>query len=109
MRSKAIIRKNCGSSGNQSYNNGATLIISQINNICEEIFMKVLFSFHPTRDIPKDSAYPILVGTCLGHQTYFIKNMTKDSLLTEDDAISVKKCISEIAQKFTASIRDFSE
>jgi hypothetical protein len=97
VRSKAILRRHCGSSGKQHNNNGATLVICQISNICDEIFMKVLFSFHPTREIPSDTAYPILVGTCLGHQTYFIKNVKKDSLLSEDDAISVKKCISEIA------------
>jgi hypothetical protein len=38
----------------------------------EEIFMKVILSYHPTRIMPEDPTYPILVGECLGHQTFFV-------------------------------------
>ena len=79
----------------------------------DSLFLRVLFSFHPTRDLPSDSQYPIVVGRCYGYPTFFVNSMSVSvegfSTPNEDDAISVKKCISKIVKAYQISIKIFSE
>jgi hypothetical protein len=62
------------------------------------MFLKVLFSFHPNRDLPNDNHYPIIIGKCYGYPTFFVNSEISELLEipNEDDAISPKKCISKI-------------
>lgn len=46
--------------------------IRKVTDTSDEIFLKTLFSFHPTREIPSDSSYPILVGPCHGQTTFYV-------------------------------------
>jgi hypothetical protein len=75
------------------------------------LFLKVLFSFHPTRDLPSDHNYPIIIGKCYGYPTFFVNSEISeaDSLPNEDDAISIKKCLSKIVKAYSISLKLFSE
>ena len=66
IRAKQIMKKNCAMSQLRAS-------ASQLDDYCELTFMRVIFSYHPTRDLPLGEAYPILAGICLGHQTFFIQ------------------------------------
>ena len=98
VRSKSILKK---------YTDQNQSSIVKINNLTEEIFLKTLFSYHPTRDLPEDLTYPILVGKCQGFQTYFVKTLvlSEGALPDEDDAISVKKCVNSIVQMYTEKMK----
>lgn len=63
------------------------------------MFLKVLFSFHPTRVLPEDPDYPIFIGKCKSYPTYFVQSFILnegDLPDEEDNAISVKKCLIRI-------------
>lgn len=62
-RAKAILRKN--------FEQGKA---SEIKDLREEILMRTVFSFHPNleRAAMKHREHKIKVGSCLGHQSYFV-------------------------------------
>jgi len=73
--------------------------------------LKVVFSYHPTRDLPENPNYPILIGKCYGYPTFFVQAfaLTEGALPDEDDAISIKKCINGIVEHQTINLKEFSE
>lgn len=76
----------------------------------EKALLKAVFSFHPTRELPKDCE--IFVGMCLGHLTFF--TMSSDMVLLgskpiEEDAISVRKCVKELANAYALAIKERSD
>ena len=85
--------------------------IIKINEPLEQLFLKVVFSFHPSRVLPEDPDYPILVGQCYGCPTFFVRGLalSEESLPDEDDAISIKKCITSIMEAFTTKLKLNSE
>jgi len=90
VRAKGILKKTCES--------GEELL----TDFCENAFMHTVFSYHPNHD--RDITGQIRVGTYLGHHTFFI-NGSQVQEMTEKDAISLKKCMIEISQAFTFSMR----
>ena len=86
-------------------------LINRITDPLEQIFLRVLFSFHPTRVLPDNPDYPILVGTCYQHPTFFVQGLilTEEAIPDEDDAISIKKCINGLMEANTMKIKDCSE
>ncbi len=101
-RAKSILRKH--SDENQS-------AIIKIQDINDQVFLKILFSFHQTRELPADPRYPILIGKCYGYPTFFVQSfkLSQSNLPDEDDAISIKKCLNSIVQAHTISIKIFAE
>ncbi|CDW86819.1 UNKNOWN [Stylonychia lemnae] len=85
--------------------------IIQVQDKQDLIFLKVLFSFHQTRELPTNPRYPILIGKCFGYPTFFVQsqNQPADTLPKEDDAISIKKCLNSIVQASIMSLKTFSE
>jgi len=88
-RAKSILRKYSDQNQNS---------IVQVSDMHDQLFLKVLFSFHPTRDLPSDYKYPVLIGKCYGYPTYFVNSSVTNNGQEpdEDDAISIKKCLSKI-------------
>lgn len=73
--------------------------------------MKVVFSFHPTRELPENPDYPILIGKCYNYPTFFVQTLilSEEALPNEDDAISIKKCINGIYEAYNQSVKNFAE
>ena len=101
VRAKNILKR---------HNNDASSIV-KVQDIVEQVFLKVVFSFHPTRQQPDNPTYPILIGRCRGFQTFFVNSLSlfEGSIPDEDDAISVKKCLNGIGQAYTDKLKDFAE
>lgn len=101
-RAKSILRKLSDQNENS---------IIKVSDINDQIFLKVLFSFHPTRDLPFSHIYPILIGKCYGYPTFFVNSQlsSEDQIPHEDDAISIKKCLSKIVQAYSMSLKIFAE
>ena len=78
-----------------------------MNDIKDEKFMRVIFSYHPTRKIDKDSN--IIVGMCQGQPTFFVNSSSEQNSKTQDDAISIKKCVIEISKAFSLSLKEYAE
>lgn len=94
-RAKIIIKKN------SAHSKGIDQV-NQLTNMQEEMFMRTVFLFHPTRaaDLNDMEENKIVVGNYEGHSTCFIQSSDQIKLgfkPTQDEAISVKKCIIEIA------------
>jgi hypothetical protein len=67
-------------------------------------------AIHPNHE--RDMSGVLRVGTCMGHHSFFMT--TRDAVregekLTEDDAVSLKKCMVEISQAYTLALRDHAE
>lgn len=86
-------------------------LISKISDPSEQTFLKVVFSFHPTRVLPENPDYPILIGACYQHPTFFVQGLTltEEAVPDEDDAISLKKCINGIMESFNNLVKQSSE
>ena len=72
--------------------------------------MRAVFSYHPNHE--RDMTGVLRVGTCMGHHSFFMtaRDAFKEGeKLTEDDAVSLKKCLVEISQAYTLALRDHSE
>eukprot|EP00347_Sterkiella_histriomuscorum_P009398 403341366 len=101
-RAKSILRNLSDQNQNQ---------LVQVTDLNDQLFLRVLFSFHPNRELPSDYKYPIFVGKCQGYPTFFVNsNLTSETYIPEDDdAISVKKCLSKIVQAYSLSLKIFAE
>lgn len=86
-------------------------LINRITDPVELLFLKVIFSFHPSRVLPEDPDYPILIGACYEKQTFFVQGLTlaEGARPDEDDAISIKKCIISIMEAHSLKIKDHAE
>ena len=54
----------------------------------------------------------LTVGTCMGHHSFFMTSreaVREGEKLSENDAISLKKCLVEISQAYTLALRDHAE
>lgn len=72
--------------------------------------MRAVFSFHPNHE--RDMTGVLRVGTCMGHHSFFMSSrdaIKEGEKLTEDDAVSLKKCMVEISQAYTLALRDHAE
>jgi|LauGreDrversion4_2_1035121.scaffolds.fasta_scaffold66859_1 hypothetical protein len=102
-KTKLIIKKNSSRSEED---------FVQVTDYFEQALMRVIFSFHPTK-APENmlgKEYLIFVGTCLGHQTFFVMRESDIGRKPEeDDAISVKKCLMEMAAAVSLKQRETSE
>lgn len=81
----------------------------KLQDLREEVFLKTVFSFHPSKVLPDNSLYPILIGSCQNHPSFFVQQnlLAEGAFPDEDDAISIKKCVSSIMQTFSCFIKDF--
>jgi hypothetical protein len=70
----------------------------KLQDIRDEVFLKTVFSFHPSKTLPEHALYPILVGSCQNHPSFFVQQhmLSEGALPDEDDAISIKKCVNSI-------------
>jgi len=60
--------------------------------------MRAVFSYHPNH--ARDMTGVLRVGTCMRHHSFFmtaIDAFREGEKLTEDDAVSLKKCLVEIS------------
>lgn len=99
IRAKGILQRACES--------GAA---SQIKEYREEIFIRAVFSYHPNHE--RDMTGVLRVGTCMGHHSFFMTSraaVREGDKLTENDAVSLKKCMAEISQAYTLGLRDYAE
>ena len=78
-----------------------------ITDAKEDKFMRIIFSYHPTRVINSQSK--ISVGICQGQPTFFIADDINSEQNNEKDAISIKKCAIEISTAFSVSLKDYAE
>lgn len=62
-RAKAILRK---------YSDQT--VINEIRDSIDQMFLRILFSFHPTRELPQEADYPISVGRCSGFPSFLIQS-----------------------------------
>jgi hypothetical protein len=73
--------------------------------------LKTVFSFHPTRELPNEPDYPILVGKCEGFPAFMVQcfKLSEEALPDSDDAISIKKCVVSISQAHNTSLKAFAD
>jgi hypothetical protein len=79
--------------------------VGEIEDQCDLLLIRTILSFHPTRKIEADQR--ISVGMCQGHLTFFVTQT--DQKQTDEDAISIKKCVVEISQASTLALKEFAE
>jgi hypothetical protein len=86
-------------------------LIRKVTDASDELFLKTLLSFHPTREIPSDTNYPILVGPCHGQTTFYVQTsaLSENSIPDIDDAISYKKCLNNLLCGYSSELINFSE
>lgn len=76
----------------------------QLTDPYEQSLMRLILSFHPTKTLDKLS---IFVGTFEGQPTFFL--MSEPRKPEAEDAISVKKCLKEMAVAVNLKLRETSE
>ena len=98
IRAKTILKKYSDQNINK---------LNKVDNVIDEIFLKAVFSYHPTKRLSDDASYSIIIGKYNGINTYFIP---KDSQgINKEDAISIKKCVHKIIEDYSLNLKEQAE
>ena len=83
--------------------------LNKVNNKEQEYFLKALFSFHPTKGLNEDYNYTIFTGSSHNYSCFFILPNYKSQTVTptDDDSISLKKCIQGLNLNYTEDLHNF--